>query len=283
MRYAALFLMILGVESFSPLISTTSHRHLTKLDAGKLTAAQIIARARKAAGVATEDENEEGPPELFSEKVYEDIQTTLVMLDKVIKKNGLTPEQYREFAAATDSVLDDLRGRESGATAEAATPAPVAFVPPPTSSAVPAPPPPSSVAPPPPPPPLPPPPAASAAAAEGKKVVSINEKFAKDLETDHEEFQSSGYGMASGTRNTYEIEGMHSMSPEDYRKALQNKVLADQEERRIQRAGVVGNRAAMSYLDDLNQGAAPEEQKWKTGTSSEEYKREMERRRGELR
>ncbi|GMH46620.1 hypothetical protein TrRE_jg9521, partial [Triparma retinervis] len=132
MRSHLLLLTLLGVEGFSPLLSSPSNRLCTRLGAGKLTAAQIIARARKAAGVATEDENEEGPPELFSEKVYEDIQTTLVMLDKVIKKGGLTPEQYKEFDAATDSVLVDLRGRESGAAAPAipvaaATPAPVAF------------------------------------------------------------------------------------------------------------------------------------------------------------
>ena len=189
---------------------------------------------------------------------------SLTLLDKRLKKGVLTPEEFEQFLGATDSVLNDLRERSSGPSA-----APGAVLP----------------LPPPPPPATPLPPVAVThhnQALEESSEVSINEKFKWDLATDDDAFATpaiEGYGMATGTKSTYEIKGMHSMTPEDYRKALQDKVIKDQQDRRIKRAGVVGNRAAMSYLDELNQGQAPEEQKWKTDTTSDEYAAEMERRR----
>ncbi|GMH57767.1 hypothetical protein TrLO_g10732 [Triparma laevis f. longispina] len=167
---SALFLAFLSsVSSFSPSFLVTRSNPVTLHAEKKLTAADIIAKARKAAGVATEDEPSGPPPSPFDDETYDSIQRTLDLI--------------------------------------------------------------------------------------GKRVTE-----------------------ASGTRNTYDIPGMAAMSPEEYRLALQNKVIKDQQQRRIANAGVVGNRAAMSYLDDLNGGEAPEEQRWDTGTSSEVYAAEMERR-----
>ena len=88
-------LLVCAADGFSPAFMMKSPRHSMSLGAGKLTAAEIIARARKAAGVAVEGENEEGPPQLFADKVYEDIQTTLIMLDKRITAGSLTQDEVR--------------------------------------------------------------------------------------------------------------------------------------------------------------------------------------------
>ena len=67
-----------------------------------------------------------------------------------------------------------------------------------------------------------------------------------------------GLGMAKGTRSTYVIPGMEEMTGEEYRKALQKSVSDRQEQRRQSRSGVVGNRAAHDYLNDLGWGGASE-------------------------
>jgi len=65
-----------------------------------------------------------------------------------------------------------------------------------------------------------------------------------------------GMGLASGTRNTYIIEGMDEMTPLEYQKALQKSVSDRQAGRLTNRNGVVGNRAAHAYLDQLGYGGA---------------------------
>lgn len=67
---------------------------------------------------------------------------------------------------------------------------------------------------------------------------------------------SGGMGLAKGTANTYIIPGMDEMSPEEYRKALQKSVSDRQSRRHDNRQGVVGNRAALQYLDTLGWGGA---------------------------
>ena len=65
-----------------------------------------------------------------------------------------------------------------------------------------------------------------------------------------------GMGLAKGTANTYIIPGMDEMTPEEYRKALQKSVSDRQIRRKESRRGVVGNRAALQYLDQLGYGGA---------------------------
>lgn len=65
-----------------------------------------------------------------------------------------------------------------------------------------------------------------------------------------------GLGLASGTTNTYIIPGMEEMTGEEYRKALQQTVSARQEERRRATGGMIGNKAAHDYLDQLGWGGA---------------------------
>jgi hypothetical protein len=59
-----------------------------------------------------------------------------------------------------------------------------------------------------------------------------------------------GMGQPRGTVNTYVIEGMDEMSPQEYQKALQESVLERQRQRK--NSGMItGNRATWDYLNQL--------------------------------
>jgi hypothetical protein len=75
-------------------------------------------------------------------------------------------------------------------------------------------------------------------------------------------------GLAKGTANTYIIPGMDEMTPEEYRKALQKSVSDRQSRRHGSRGGVVGNRAALQYLDTLGWGGAASN--WKKNEDEED-------------
>jgi len=77
-----------------------------------------------------------------------------------------------------------------------------------------------------------------------------------------------GMGLAKGTANTYIIPGMDEMTPEEYRKALQKSVSDRQTRRHSSRSGVVGNRAALQYLDTLGWGGASSN--WKKNEDDDE-------------
>eukprot|EP00518_Triparma_eleuthera_P002595 CAMPEP_0182453174 /NCGR_PEP_ID=MMETSP1319-20130603/349_1 /TAXON_ID=172717 /ORGANISM="Bolidomonas pacifica, Strain RCC208" /LENGTH=150 /DNA_ID=CAMNT_0024651071 /DNA_START=80 /DNA_END=529 /DNA_ORIENTATION=+ len=83
----------------------SSHSHL---HAKKLSAADILARARKAAGVG--DNDEPPPPKLFDDDVYEAIQTSLTLVDK--RATGeLTREEAIDFIESTNKIILDLNRR----------------------------------------------------------------------------------------------------------------------------------------------------------------------------
>lgn len=79
-----------------------------------------------------------------------------------------------------------------------------------------------------------------------------------------------GMGLAKGTANTYIIPGMDEMSPEEYRKALQKSVSDRQTRRHSNRGGMVGNRAAHQYLDNLGWGGASSNLAGNTGGDDED-------------
>ena len=59
--------------------------------------------------------------------------------------------------------------------------------------------------------------------------------------------------IQQGTVNTYAIDGMGEMSPEEYQKALQQSVIDRQKERK--RSGLTtGNKASWDYLSGLSGG-----------------------------
>ena len=61
---------------------------------------------------------------------------------------------------------------------------------------------------------------------------------------------TGGMGLAKGTTNTYIIPGMDEMSPEEYRKALQDSVIDRQRQRHSK--GRYGNRATWDYMNHLS-------------------------------
>lgn len=69
--------------------------------------------------------------------------------------------------------------------------------------------------------------------------------------------KEGGYGLATGTTNTYVIPGMDDMTPEEYREQLQQTISARQAERRkqaVHNSNIIGNRSSSGYLDALSQG-----------------------------
>jgi len=72
--------------------------------------------------------------------------------------------------------------------------------------------------------------------------------------------QGGGYGLASGTTNTYAIPGMEQMSAQEYRDKLQETISARQADRRKKSLqandGVIGNRSSSGYLDGLKRKTA---------------------------
>ena len=65
---------------------------------------------------------------------------------------------------------------------------------------------------------------------------------------------SGGLGQPRGTINTYAIEGMEEMTSEEYIKALQNKVIETQRERR--ESGRIGSHGTWNYLNKLSGNTA---------------------------
>ena len=61
-----------------------------------------------------------------------------------------------------------------------------------------------------------------------KSVDTSTPPLPKEQEDIDAETISKGYGLASGTRNTYAIPGMDEMSAEEYREELQRSVSARQ-------------------------------------------------------
>eukprot|EP00579_Thalassiosira_antarctica_P014804 CAMPEP_0201949034 /NCGR_PEP_ID=MMETSP0903-20130614/55767_1 /ASSEMBLY_ACC=CAM_ASM_000552 /TAXON_ID=420261 /ORGANISM="Thalassiosira antarctica, Strain CCMP982" /LENGTH=449 /DNA_ID=CAMNT_0048492231 /DNA_START=27 /DNA_END=1378 /DNA_ORIENTATION=- len=68
--------------------------------------------------------------------------------------------------------------------------------------------------------------------------------------------ESLGFGLAKGTTNTYIIDGMDEMTPEEYQAKLQETVSARQAKRRAASLNdderLIGNRASTGYLDGLS-------------------------------
>jgi hypothetical protein len=252
--------------------SSTTALYMAGEEKKKLTAADILAKARKAVNKSQgaddqqEEEEEPEPDFLFEDDILEEFQKSLIILEKRVKEgpSSLSVEEVTALEASTTLIVKDMEdhlnkgtyvkrdspfaGTKGDATIAAgvAPPPPVVSVPPP-------PPPVAAVTPS---PPTPPP------VIESQE----EEKPLQYAETSDEEGEAyagkGGLGMAKGTRNTYVIPGMDEMNPEEYRAALQKSVSDRQRKRRENRDGLVGNRAALQYLDQLGYGGAADN--WKT-------------------
>jgi hypothetical protein len=188
-----------------------------------LTAAAIMARARKAAGLPDEEEEEEAP-KLFEDSVYVDMQQILLTLEKRAKNGpgSLSLLEVEEFQILSERVLLEMKENEANrvGSLQAATP----------------------------------PPAAPALAAPAP-VAAVQEAHAQvvtDTSNDEgPEFDGTGgFGLAKGTRNTYVLPGMDEMSPDEYQAALRQMVIDQHWERK--KSGAYGNRSPWDYLNSLS-------------------------------
>jgi hypothetical protein len=219
-----------------------------------LTSADILARARKAAGM----EDEEMPAEsakLFDDDLLDDMQNCLLHLEKRVRDGpgSLTAIEVSDFSSATQRIINEMNAKVAAGDASGsigkATSFPVA---PPVEAqtmAFPS---------------FPAPSPAPEPVAQVVKVIDQNPNDEEGAAYDGE----GGMGLAQGTRNTYIIPGMDEMTPVEYRAALQQSVIDRQTNRQSERSGVVGNRAALQYLDQLGYGGASAN--WDKNSDSED-------------
>jgi hypothetical protein len=93
------------------------------------------------------------------------------------------------------------------------------------------------------------PPAPVAAAAAPQKAAASSNQPEHNDEDGAAYDGEGGMGLSRGTANTYHLEGMDEMSPEEYRDKLQKSV-SDRQDKRKQ-TGEYGNRQSWSYLSSL--------------------------------
>jgi hypothetical protein len=144
------------------------------------------------------------------------------------KKLPLTAEQYARFSAASAIVLQDALKDGLSPTA----------VPPPAST-------PSS-----------------------PRAVQAASQSDFDMESEGPAFKlEEGWGKAPGTRNTYAMDGIDSMTPDEYQENLRKRVIERAQSAR--KGGVYGNIAAKEYykqLDASNDGVEMD-----AGTDHEDF------------
>mmetsp|Transcript_16388 Transcript_16388/g.29603 ORF Transcript_16388/g.29603 Transcript_16388/m.29603 type:complete len:301 (-) Transcript_16388:226-1128(-) len=217
-----------------------------------LTAADVMAKSKTSASGGTPNSNdpsapgEQESPKLFSPAIYDDFQSALLALEKRIEggPGSLSSEEVRKFEEETGRIAREMREYASDpkGTGEAirkgyemSAPAvdvvakeeeeeEVAVV----------------VA------------AAPAVTDDDDDVPPENYPPNEDEPTD----AAQSYGLAKGTTNTYIIDGMAEMSPEEYRAKLQETISARQRKRRSTslegNRGIIGNASSQGYLDTLS-------------------------------
>ncbi len=182
-----------------------------------LTAADVMAKSNSsptAAAAASEND----APQLFSPAVYNDFQSTLLLLEKRINSgpSSLTHSEIQQFEEQTTRIVMEMKDylmdpvgsgeairkgyqkEEEGAAA------------PPPQSAI----------------------ATAAVPPSSSSTINHQVRDVFNLENDapsngaNEEY--ANFGLARGTTNTYVIPGMEEMSPEEYRDKLQETISARQ-------------------------------------------------------
>lgn len=206
--------------SYNPSISTnhrsSSSSKSTQLNA--LTAQDILKRARKAAGVEEEPE----PEPIFNDQIMNDFQQSLLMLEKRVKAGpgSLSSDEVKDLDIMLNRIMKDMVNHDGVVSRSVATttntpaPAPVATAPPTQSIPV--------------------------------SSTTYNEHNDEEGEA---YVGKGGLGLAKGTANTYIIDGMDEMSPEEYRAALQESISGRQSKRRS--SGLVGNMSSNNYLNNI--------------------------------
>lgn len=221
----------------------------TKTQLHALTAKDILARARKAVGQPEEEEDES--PQLFDDAVLEDMQQSLLILEKRVKggPGSLNEQDVVDLGTMTGRIVTEMNAfiqnggeppsKPAPSEAAIAAAAPSAAAPVEISDYTKALKTPTNAAP----------------GGEAKSLLpnlgaAVGPGDADHNDEEGEEYDGAGgLGLAKGTVNTYVIPGMDEMTGEEYRKALQESVIARQATRRA--TGVTGNKSSQNYLDNL--------------------------------
>ena len=199
-----------------------------------MTSADIIARARKAAGMP--EEGEDPPPKLFEDELLDDMQDMLLILEKRVKEGpgSVSVLETEQFYAITTNILKEMKDKESerisgvGSTEPSPTTGEVAEIPKSQTDK----------------------PGVSFASEDSALPLgNVSTDEVVDTSNDEGPEYKGGMGLAKGTANTYVIDGMDAMSPDEYQKALQKSIIDRQSNRKTSAA--YGNRATWDYLNNL--------------------------------
>lgn len=232
-------LMIESTGAFTISNTRVGTYSATKTQLHALTAKDILARARKAVGQPEEEDDE--PPQIFDDAILEDMQQTLLILEKRVKggPGSLNKEDVADLGTLTGRIVTEMNAFIKNGGEPPSKPAPSEAATAVMSDYAKALVTPRNAAP----------------GGEAKSLLPNLPAATGSRDADHndEEGQeydgSGGLGLAKGTVNTYVIPGMDEMTGEEYRKALQESVSARQAARRA--SGVTGNKSSQNYLDAL--------------------------------
>ena len=205
-----------------PIIS--SARQCTYL---KITSKEILDRARKASGIA----DEEPTPMIFDEYTLGDIESALLKLERRAQEGpgALSMLEVEEFDGEMTRIISEMnhnphkriprpvRKEKEGPSSAPST----SYQGQPTSQL----------------------PQSSQSQARPRTIMDTSEDEGPAYDG------TGGMGQPRGTVNTYVIDGMDAMSPEEYQKALQDSIIQRQRKRRD--SGITGNRATWDYLGSL--------------------------------
>lgn len=173
-------------------------------------------------------QDDEPPPKLFSDSLYDDMQQTLLLLEKRIAQGpgSLSLLEVESLGAQTQRIIVEMRSFEANRVSGQGI---------------------AKVGGPPPPPVAPVQEQVVTPAAE-----IVQSKEITDISNDEGPAYDGkgGFGLSRGTRNTYVIPGMDEMSSEEYRLALQQSLIDRQSSRK--KSGTTGNRATWDYLNNLS-------------------------------
>jgi hypothetical protein len=235
--FSVLLALMSYIAPTSAFMAVSNNRLLsvTRLQMAQ-TAAERLRKAREAAGVKENDEEQ-----IFSDDLLLDFQQALLSLEKRVKEGpgSLRSDEVAVLEGRLNNIINEMNEymANGGETKESKKGGPSAI----SSAAATA-----TVS----------PSAPTVAQEEAPAIANWRyEEFDQTDDTNNESDDGpafdgkGGWGLARGTTNTYYIPNMDEMSPEEYREALQKTVIEAQRARRAK--GMVGNLSSSGYLDNL--------------------------------
>jgi len=203
-----------------------------------LSAKEILDQQRAKQGLPDPDKH----PKLYNDDLLDDMKEILLLLEKRVQgvQGSISASEVEKFVSMSNNVLVEMKQKEYERLEDATSSSP-GLSPPASSSA-------SSIT-----------AAAATTVSESSPSTStttaVVEQPPANTATTQEDGPaydpSGGQGsLPKGTTNTYIIPGMDEMSPEEYRDALQQSIIARQDERKS--SGTYGNRNTWDYLNNLS-------------------------------